>query len=119
VLSSSTCVTLGMSTCSSLFLPLPIKLANLSRSHFTYCLSSSLFLPMRESHVSTTTFSLQDGKRYPWELFACSGEKWGAVSEEWTAGMAEWDAGTTVAQIFHRILHSGKACSAVERNNDE
>jgi hypothetical protein len=29
-----------MSTCSSLFLLLPIKFANLSRSHFTSCLSS-------------------------------------------------------------------------------
>jgi hypothetical protein len=52
-----------MSTFSSLFLPLPIKLANLSRSHFTSYLSSSLFLPMSESHVSTLTFSLQDGEQ--------------------------------------------------------
>jgi hypothetical protein len=41
------------------------------------------------------------------------------MSEEWTAGMAERDVGTAVAPSFHRILHSGKACSAVERNEDE
>jgi hypothetical protein len=44
-------------------LPLPIKLANLSRSHFTSCLSSSFFLPMRQTRVSTTRFLLQDGEQ--------------------------------------------------------
>jgi hypothetical protein len=42
---------------------LSIKLANLSWSHFTSCLSSSFFSPKRESYVSTTTFSLQDGEQ--------------------------------------------------------
>jgi predicted transcriptional regulator len=63
---------------------------------------------------------------YSLELSADSAGKWGAVSEEQTAetaaqstGMAEWDAGTVVAHSSHRILHSGKACSAMERNEDE
>jgi hypothetical protein len=41
-------------------MPLPIQLANLSQSHFTSYLSSLFFLPVRQSHVPTTTFSLQD-----------------------------------------------------------
>jgi hypothetical protein len=56
---------------------------------------------------------------YPLELSADSTGKWGATSEEWTAGTAERDAGTAVAHSFHLILHSGKACSAMERSEDE
>jgi hypothetical protein len=41
------------------------------------------------------------------------------MSEEWTAGTAERDARTAVAQSFLVILNSEKACSAVERNDDE
>jgi hypothetical protein len=63
---------------------------------------------------------------YPLELSTDFAGKWGVASEEWTAetvvqsaGMAERDAGTAVAQSSHLILHSGKACSAVERSKDE
>jgi hypothetical protein len=63
---------------------------------------------------------------YPLELSANSAGKWGTTSEERTAetavqsvGIAEWDAGTAVAHSSHLILHRGKACSAVERNEDE
>jgi hypothetical protein len=63
---------------------------------------------------------------YPLELSADSAGKWGATSEEWTTetvvhpdGMAEWDAGTAVSQSSHLILHSGKACSAVEQSGDD
>jgi hypothetical protein len=63
---------------------------------------------------------------YPLELSADSAGRWGAMSEERTAettiqstGMAERGAGTAVTHSSHLILHSGKACSAVERNEDE
>jgi hypothetical protein len=63
---------------------------------------------------------------YPLELSVDSAGSWGATSEEWTAetatqsaGMAEQDVGTVIAHSSHLILHSGKACSAVERSEDE
>jgi hypothetical protein len=63
---------------------------------------------------------------YPLELSTDSAGRWGAAFEEWnaetaaqSAEMAEQDAGAVVSHSSHLILHSGKACSTVERSEDE